>query len=323
MVSETGLLCSFCENWYCQPCTDLTPAMLKSLDDSPDCLMWFCKACITALPGLKKLLVRVTACENEQTEIKQRVTQLENKEEAMNVKSIDFEKRITTLETQDQTRDLAPNKEANLSDLVDNVLSERADQEKRKLNLMCINLKESDKDSPSDRRDEDFDNLQYLLVDQLGIDSNIEISDLVRLGKKNTDQTKVRPLRFKVKDLESKNIILRAGKYLRNSMDETIKNIFITPDLTKQQRDEAYKLRREKKQREDEGEENLRIVRGKIIKDQPRSRPTRPASGRPARYKLYEPPRDLLRSQNDDVLAGHPSFSEDGFGAGGISEGVD
>ena len=67
----------------------------------------------------------------------------------------------------------------------------------------------------------------------------------------------MRPLRFKVKDLESKNIILRAGKYLRNSTDETIKNIFITPDLTKQQQDEAYKLRREKKQREDEGEENL------------------------------------------------------------------
>ena len=50
---------------------------------------------------------------------------------------------------------------------------------------------------------------------------------------------------------------------------------------------------------------------------------TLPASGRPTRYKWYEPPRDLLRSQNDDVLAGHPSFSEDGFGAGGISEGVD
>ena len=166
--------------------------------------------------------------------------------------------------------------------------------------------------------------LQYLLIDQLGVDSKIETFDLVRLGKKDgNNQAKVRPLRFKVRDLESKNIFLRAGKYLRNSTDESVRNIFITPDLTKQQRDEAYKLRREKKQREEDGEENLRIVRGKIVKDQPRSRPTKPTGGRTTRYKWYEPPRHLAKQQNNDICAEHPSFFEDGFDAGGTSAGVD
>ena len=324
MVSESGLLCSFCENWYCQPCTDLTQSVFKSLDDSPECLMWFCKSCITALPGLKKLLVRVTACENEQTEIKQRITQLEQKEKATNIKSIDFDKRLTTLESQDPNKDISPSIEGNLSDVVDNVLSERADQEKRKLNLICINMKESNKDLSSERREEDSDNLRYILLEQLGIDPNIETSDLVRLGKKNTgEQTRVRPLRFKVKDLESKNVILRAGKFLRNSADKSINSIFITPDLTKQQRDDAYKLRQEKKQRELEGEENLRIVRGKIIKDRPKTKPTRPATGRTTRYKWYEPPKDLANNQNDEVHDQHASFSDDGFGAGGTGGGVD
>ena len=324
MVIDVGVLCSFCDNWYCQPCTDLTPAVLKSLDNSPDCLMWFCKACTTVLPGLKKLLVRVTTCENEQTELKQRVTQLEQKEVAMNIKSNDFENRLASLEGQSQSNDHPPQVGANLTEVVDNVLSERADQEKRKLNLICINLKESDKDTPSDRRDEDSENLQYLLIDQLGVDSNIETFDLVRLGKKDgNNQAKVRPLRFKVRDLESKNIILRAGKYLRNSTDESVRNIFITPDLTKQQRDEAYKLRREKKQREEDGEENLRIVRGKIVKDQPTSRPTKPTGVRTTRYKWYGPPRHLAKQQNNDICAEHPSFFEDGFDAGGTSAGVD
>ena len=76
-------------------------------------------------------------------------------------------------------------------------------------------MKESNKDLSSERRDEDSENLQYILMEQLGIDPNIETSDLVRLGKKNTgEQTKERPLRFKVKDLKSKNVILRAGKFL-------------------------------------------------------------------------------------------------------------
>ena len=65
--------------------------------------------------------------------------------------------------------------------------------------------------------------------------------------------------------LRAYDVILRPGKFLRNSADKSINSIFITPDLTKQQRDDAYKLRQEKKQRELEGEENLRIVRGKII----------------------------------------------------------
>ena len=154
-------------------------------------------------------------------------------------------------------------------------------------------------------------------MEQLGIDPNIETSDLVRLGKKNTgEQTRVRPLRFKVKDLESKSVILRAGKFLRNSG-------IITPDLTKQQRDDAYKLRQEKKQRELDGEENLLIVRGKIIKDMPKTKPTRPATGRTTRYKWYEPPKDLAKNQNDEVQYQHASFSDDGFGAGGTGGGVD
>ena len=136
-----------------------------------------------------------------------------------------------------------------------------------------------------------------LLTNQLEVGPNIKIpSDLVRLGrKKSSDPEKARPLRFKVKDIDSKNILLRAGNLLRNSRDKSIKNIYITPDLTKRQRDDAYKLRQEKKQRQGEGEENLRIVRGKIIKNQPRSKPTRPVSGRKLRYKWYEPHRQPRR----------------------------
>ena len=76
---------------------------------------------------------------------------------------------------------------------------------------------------------------------------------------------------------------------------------------------------RRKKQRQEEGEEDLRIVRGKIIKNQPRSKPTRPVSGRKLRYKWYEPPSNLIENQDDDVRARHSSFDDDGDGIGGAS----
>lgn len=267
MVSNNGLQCSFCENWYCQPCTELTPAVLRSLDDSPDCLMWFCKACLTALPGLKKLLVTVTACETEHKDIKERLGILEQKEKELQIKSSILEDKVNNIEDLEQNRDYSQNINNNLSDMVDSVMLERADQEKRRLNLICFNMEESNNETSLGRRDDDLNKLQGILINHLRVDSEIVISDLVRLGKKLDDSVRPRPLRFKVKDMEGKNIILRAGKYMRNSENESIKNMYITPDLTKKQRDEAYKLRQEKKQRIEAGEENLRIVRGKIVKN--------------------------------------------------------
>ncbi|MEW8548754.1 MAG: hypothetical protein AB2693_35075 [Candidatus Thiodiazotropha sp.] len=318
MVSDKGLQCSFCDNWFCHPCTELTQAVLKSLDDTPDSLMWFCKVCTTALPGLKKLLVRVTTCESEQSNMKKRLNNLEEKGETLENKNVEIEKRLGALEKQENSKTVQ-DAEVNLTHVVDNVLSERADQEKRKFNLICSNLRESDKTSPSERRADDLELMQDLLLNKLEVDSSIEITELVRLGKRGNESNRPRPLRFRVQDLESKNILLRAGKYLRNSSDESVKDIYITPDLTKNQRDEAYKLRQEKKLREEKGEVNLRIVRGKIIKEQRRAKPVRPTSGKTLRYKWYEPPSSLMKGGNNDIRARHPSFDDDGDGIEGSS----
>ena len=44
-----------------------------------------------------------------------------------------------------------------------------------------------------------------------------------------------------------------------------VSNVYFTPDLTKNQRKISYKLRVERRLREEKGEQNLKISRGKII----------------------------------------------------------
>lgn len=39
MVSDKGVLCRICDNWYCHPCIQLTSAVLKTFDNLPECLM--------------------------------------------------------------------------------------------------------------------------------------------------------------------------------------------------------------------------------------------------------------------------------------------
>lgn len=93
---------------------------------------------------------------------------------------------------------------------------------------------------------------------------NVQIDDCQRLGRLFEGRNKSRPFRFTVKDFESKHKILDCAKRLKNH--ETYSRVYLTPDLTKNQREQAFNLREEKRRRTREGEQNLIIRRGKIIK---------------------------------------------------------
>ena len=68
-------------------------------------------------------------------------------------------------------------------------------------------------------------------------------------------------------NLEMKRQLLKASMALRKSEDDLFSNIYLTPDLTQKQREEAFKLREQKRYRMNElNESGLIIRRGKIVK---------------------------------------------------------
>lgn len=206
---------------------------------------------------------------NQHEDFKLRLDKLEEREEVLTTKNKDLECKINNICAASTTGDGDNGCDSGkIENIVDSVFNERSDRDRRKFNIICFNAPESKGESAQSRKESDVLTIQNIFYNILEVDREIEIMEPVRLGKKDLESGnngKPRPLRFKVKDLESKNILLRAGKYLRNGEDSTLKNIYFTPDLTKSQRDEAYKLREEKRRRQDSGEMNLRIVRGKIV----------------------------------------------------------
>ena len=198
---------------------------------------WFCNHCIHAVPGVHKLLVRLGNVETDVESLKDRVETLESRETVTDDK---------------------------IKHLVTEELAEHREVEARRLNLICLNLPESKKEDSKERQEEDHDFLINVLENQMELDMEvINVTKLVRLGKKETGKT--RPFRFSVGIFEHKRQILRANTKLRKNTNRVYSNIYFTPDLTKNQRKQAYDLRVERRSREDNGETDLKISRGKIV----------------------------------------------------------
>ena len=132
-----------------------------------------------------------------------------------------------------------------------------------------LNLPESKQFESADRQQEDREFLTNMFDSKINLNVQaIHVNKLIRLGKRviNIDGIiKPRPLRFTVEIFDHKRQILKANSLLRNSDDLIFNNIYFTPDLTKIQRQKAYDLRVERRQRELAWERNLIISRGEIV----------------------------------------------------------
>ena len=81
----------------------------------------------------------------------------------------------------------------------------------------------------------------------------IVVNKLVKLGRREISPNgpiKCRPMRFTVDLFDHKRQILKANSLLRNCEEDIFSNIYFTPDLTKNQRKQAYELRSERRSRE-------------------------------------------------------------------------
>ena len=244
-MDNEGIKCNFCEHWLCFPCSKLKKVVYQALRESPDNVMWFCEYCCTAFPGVKKVMVQIGSLEDRYSNLEERVDKLEEKAQGNeNTESI---KEICKRE-----------------------IAEQQEIEKRKLNMVVFNVPESELQSTEARSADDLEKINLLLDGPLKLDrDDCQVQEPVRLGTykiaKPNEPQKPRPIKFTVKNFESKNKILKANVELRKETGD-LKNIYFTPDLTKTQRKEAFLLREKLRyQKNVLNKKNLKISRGRIV----------------------------------------------------------
>ena len=153
-----------------------------------------------------------------------------------------------------------------IEEKVKNYLDEKKGKDERQCNLIFHNVPESKSGDTDVRKEEDQTQVHRILQH---LDVQISPSDIeqaVRLGKKTDGQERPRLLKIKLSRVEPKKQTLSRAKKLKDSKNECYNSVFISPDLTFQEREENRRLRNDLKARRDNGEENIIIRNGKIVK---------------------------------------------------------
>lgn len=164
--------------------------------------------------------------------------------------------------------DLPPNSNGRLTsavnDMVNQAMTEKDDQQSRKLNLMIHNLAE-----PASA-EADLAQVKDLVETKLSIEDGIVITALNRLGRIRYDG-KPRMVRIALQTLEMKRKILSCATKLRQLTDtDTFAKVYLKPDLTKKQQAQSKNLYLAlQKQREDDPTNRYIIAKGEIINKGP------------------------------------------------------
>ena len=138
------------------------------------------------------------------------------------------------------------------------------DKDKRKLNVVVHNLPEESGDTLAERSSKDQAAFQNIVKE--GLKLRIHSTKSFRAGKKIPERPRL--LIVTMDTLEAKLDLLSKVPQLK---DTKWSNIYINPDLTKEEREEGRKLRAELKSRRQAGERNLTIRRGRVVSLPPRS----------------------------------------------------
>ncbi|KAJ3654677.1 hypothetical protein Zmor_013851 [Zophobas morio] len=148
------------------------------------------------------------------------------------------------LESQGASANLDDNKK--LSD--EEIINECVERQTRSFNIIVFNLPESSEPSLSDRKQDDQD--KFLNFYEEENRENLSIKGSVRLGKFET--RKIRPL--KVTFDSTDQVLLALRKHKRTT------GIYFNRDLTPMQQNLSYKIRKEFRERIDNGDSNIKMV---------------------------------------------------------------
>ena len=135
---------------------------------------------------------------------------------------------------------------------------EMLDREKRRENIIIRGIKVS--------TEKEERKVVETILEELIPEVEIKYEIMGRVGRQ--EQLIPRPLRIHIQDGEHRRRLLNRGKQLKTAEDDTLKKIYLAPDLTRLQQEEDKKLRDKLKELRNSGSKNIRITKGEIVTEE-------------------------------------------------------
>ncbi len=230
-----AMSCEFCDTWTCLYCMGVSVDMYDMMiDNEMPNFLWTCDSCVHAIPTIKNMGKMLKGVQDEQKDCRVEIDKLSTKFDAL---------------------------ESSVDDKIKTAIDDYRDREARKCNIILHNIPESCKETAKERVVEDLRRVDAIVEEGLELEE-YKIQSIVRLGKRVDGKTRLTRVTFDT--TKSKRDALSNAKKLFEI--ESWKRVFITPDLPPQQRQKNRELRDELRRRLEEGESNLVIRRGEIVK---------------------------------------------------------
>ena len=247
---ENMMECRGCRGWAHEACTGLSKATYSTLQKGGNACQWFCTNCRDSedkiAPGLQETLRGIHSM------LVQMNNRMEKFEKACSEEQID--KKI----------------EAAVEKKLNEMIGEKEEKEKRKLNIVISNIPESSAENPEQRQAEDLQKVREK-IDELGFEGRLgkQVVNPVRLGRFSVGQ-RPRLLRVSTLKEDDKKYIMQNASQIKQTETDNKKKVWFNHDLTPKERQADRELRDELKRRRLAGETELIIRRGKIITRHPR-----------------------------------------------------
>lgn len=160
-----------------------------------------------------------------------------------------------TASEQITTQNIDPSK---LVEVVEDVLAEHSEQQKRSCNLVVFGAAETPANAALQADPVVFANE---MIKQMGLSPTLVVSGAARIGAIHGGRA--RPIRLSFASIDDKRKVLRSAATLRH-IGGFWSHVYVKPDLTRKQQDAEKILQAELKRRRINGE-NVIIRRGAII----------------------------------------------------------
>ena len=270
-VRTASLHCRTCEQWFHKTCIEgMTPQYFENCQKTYEEVgvsAFLCKTCMKVWDKVQK---QFKDLKDEIREIGNRVTVLELEKETLAQKVENMEMRTVKVKEglEDVEKEVVSGMLKAKEQVVKDVRTEMVEREERSANLVIYGLEESNEEAPEKRKEEE-DKKARAVAEAVGVEMAEGVEMKFRAGKKNNEAgAKPRPMIVKVQDDETRERMLGNASRLARTAD--MKRVFISPDLTWEQREEARKVERslreeaEKKTEEakNEGREGKYLVVG-------------------------------------------------------------
>ena len=248
---QPAVLCDRCDTWVHTACIDMSDDIYNMLFKHG-----------SKVPGMRYFCKK---CEDRVTEALERYSLLENDTVTLKKEMSDVKKQLADIQKDIKTT---------VGDTINNVIDDRREIDKRKMNLIVFGLPEADIDTPDndktswdteDKVDKDIETITDIIINELGVglSNRNGIINARRLGAKSNKKS--RPLKIEFKDLNAKRDVLTKAKNLRKSTNDVAKRLYINPDLTEEQRKRDKDLRAEMWRLRTDEQKNVIIKRGEIV----------------------------------------------------------